>query len=160
MNPSIQIKQFVPSPVCLKCDGCCHYDLPESIWRPKWDKAQFVDDHDYITTIQDCGDHLCRFFNKGDKTCRVYEDRPFECALYPFVLSSKGQGIDLYVHLACPYIQDNQTNPQLTAYIDYLKDFFAKAETLGFLKRQRHLIHDYTPALVELQYVLTIPATF
>ncbi len=154
----ILIKQFVPSHVCLKCEGCCRYDLSDSMWRPKWDKKEFVDDNDYVTTIQDCGKHLCRFLDKADNTCKAYTDRPFECALYPFVLSSSGDAIQVYVHLACPYIQDHQTDPALQGYMDYLKQFFNEPQTLDFLKRQRHLIHDYSPAMMELQYVFTIQA--
>ena len=154
---NIALEQFVPSHVCLKCEGCCRYASEDSLWRPKWDKKEFVDDQDYVTTIQDCGKHLCRFLNKGDNTCLVYSARPFECALYPFILSKKGKTIEVYVHLACPYVQDNQANPALDQYITYLRDFFKTPETIAFLKRQRHLIHDYASVMVELQHVFTIP---
>lgn len=155
----ILIKQFVPSHVCLKCDGCCRYQMPDSMWRPKWDKNEFVDDNDFVTTIQECGQHLCRFLNKSDNTCRVYEERPFECALYPFILSKQGQEILVYVHLACPYIQDQQASVELIQFKDYLKALFQSPHMVEFLKKQQYLLHDYTKALDELQYVFTIQTT-
>ncbi len=158
MSHQIQLKQYVPSHICLKCEGCCRYETDDSMWRPKWDKRQFVDSQDYVTTIVECGKHLCRFLNKGDNTCKVYDDRPFECVLYPFVLSQTPEGLHVYVHLACPYIQDTQAGPALEAYKEYLRTFFQSADMIDFLKRSRHLIHDYTPALLELQHVFTLQA--
>ena len=155
---NIHLKQFVPSGVCLKCDGCCRFQSADSLWRPKWDKREFVDDQDYVTTIVDCGKHLCRFLNKADSTCRVYSDRPFECALYPFLLSRTAKGVSLYVHLACPYVQDMQTSKELQEYMLYLQDFFAMPATLNFLKHNTHLIHDYSLHEEEMKYVLTIQA--
>ena len=31
----VSLKQFVPSEVCLKCNGCCRYKQADSVWRPK-----------------------------------------------------------------------------------------------------------------------------
>ncbi len=162
-----QLKQFVPSAVCLACDGCCRFKSADSAWRPRLgalEKAemanaaagQFVDDNNYIKTIEDCGNQLCRFFNKTDSTCQVYAKRPFECALYPFILSQSAQGVAVYVHLACPYVQDMQADPALQAYVDYLRQFFNAPATVEFLKRNSSLLHDYTPFEVELQYLFII----
>lgn len=157
-NASLELKQFVPSSVCLQCEGCCRYESADSLWRPKWDKREFLDDNDYITTIQECGKHLCRFLNTKDNTCRVYAERPFECALYPFVLSLNKGKVEVHLHLACPYVQDNQDTGAIEGYIDHLKQFFQGPECIAFLKRQRHLIHDYAPVALELKYVFTIQA--
>jgi len=151
------LKQFVPSSVCLKCEGCCRFQSAGSIWRPKWDRKEFTDDHDYVTTIQDCGQHLCRFFNKADSACRVYNDRPFECVLYPFLLSKHPNGVKVYVHLACPYIQEKQADPALEHYVEYLRGFFAQQGTVDFLKRNSRLVHDYAPVENELRYLFDLP---
>ena len=156
MSP--QLEQFVPSHVCLKCDGCCRFQGADSRWRPRYDKREFVDADDYVTTIVDCGKHLCRFLNKADSTCRIYADRPFECALYPFLLSRDEKGIDVYVHLACPYIQDMEQSVELKEYMTYLKQFFTKQETVDFLKNNKHLLGDYTPYLQEMLHVFKLEA--
>lgn len=153
---SPNLKQFVPSHICLKCEGCCRFQTQDSIWRPKWNKKDFIDEGHYVTTIADCGKHYCRFFNSSDSTCRTYHDRPFECSLYPFLLSRTSAGVDLYVHLACPYIQDTQGNPEVEEYTAYLKEFFRQPGTRDFLCRNTHLIHDYTPVHNELQFLFTI----
>jgi uncharacterized protein len=152
----MNLKQFVPSNVCLKCEGCCRFQSENSMWRPKWDKREFIDDQDYVTTIHECGQHLCRFFNKGDSSCHTYHDRPFECELYPFLLSKTSDGIKVFVHLACPYVQEHQADPALEEYVSYLREFFAQSSTVDFLKRNSRLLHDYTPVTVELQYLFTL----
>ena len=166
MSP-LDLQQFVPSHVCLKCDGCCRFKTADSSWRPKVGQeekakigmaagADFTDAQAYIKTIEDCGNQLCRFFNKGDSTCQIYDRRPLECALYPFILSKHAQGVQVYVHLACPYIQDHQSDVALENYIDYLRTFFAAEGTRDFLRKNRGLLHDYTPFDMELKFLFTL----
>ncbi len=154
------LRQFVPSAFCLECRGCCRFQESQSPWRPKTGieeaAAMHSDKEGYITTIQECGKALCRFLDPATQHCRIYESRPFECALYPFILSSQGNGIDVYVHLACPYIQEQQSSPELTAYIAYLREFFNHQETRAFLKANRRLIHDYTPQEMELMLLFRL----
>lgn len=154
----LSLKQFVPSSVCLQCEGCCRFQAADSAWRPKFDKKEFTDDQHYITTIADCGKHLCRFFNKADSTCRVYHDRPFECSLYPFLLSQEDDGLKVYVHLACPHIQTHQNDPVLKEYIEYLKAFFLQPGTADFLRRNRPYTQNYQPMAEETLYLFTLPA--
>ncbi len=155
LSPSLQ--QFVPSSVCLKCEGCCRFQAADSLWRPKWDKKEFIDDHNYVSTIADCGKHLCRFFNKQDSTCRTYRERPFDCELYPFLLSQGHTGIDVHVHLACPYIQDHEADAALHQYVQYLRLFFARPDIRDFLKRHRSLVQDYGPVVAETRFLFTLP---
>ena len=161
-----QLEQFVPSSVCLKCDGCCRFKSVDSPWRPKVGQAEnlalkapetdVLDDQGYIKAIGDCGNHLCRFFNKADSTCRVYDQRPFECALYPFILSRSPEGVQAHVHLACPYVQDHHHTKAFEDYAAYLKGFFHRPETRDFLRRNSNFIHDYSIFQPELQYLFTI----
>jgi len=83
----LSLKQFVPSEVCLKCNGCCRYKEADSAWRPKLGlrdqvgladlitAGDILDAQAYITTIQSCGEHFCRFLNAKDNTCGVYVNR-------------------------------------------------------------------------------------
>ena len=161
------LQQFVPSEICLKCQGCCRFKSMDSPWRPKVGEAEknvlalritgnFTDDQNYIQAIEDCGNHFCRFFNQSDSTCQVYTQRPFECALYPFILSKSIQGIAVYVHLACPFVQDHQSDELTRRYINYLQEFFHLPQTKDFLKRNQRLLHDYFPFEAELQFLFTI----
>lgn len=159
MFNQFQLKQFVPSSVCLQCEGCCRFQLAESPWRPKVGEGEAqegVDQAGYLKTTAQDGHYNCVFFNKKDSTCGIYGHRPFECALYPFVLSKSKRGLELYVHLACPYIQEHHLNPDLKIHTDYLKVFFAQAQVKDFLKHNSRLLYDYTPYRQELEFLFTV----
>jgi Fe-S-cluster containining protein len=149
MKTELSLKQFVPSTVCLKCDGCCRYKEADSIWRPA------TPDGDIKTTH--CGSgHLCRFLNAADNTCGVYAQRPFECSLYPFIISKTPEAVKLYAHLSCPFVQDHQPLPEFDAYVEYLKDFFSRPDIRKFLIDNKAMFHDYTPYAMELLYLFDL----
>ena len=160
------LKQFVPSSVCLQCDGCCRFKDEKSPWRPRLGKVDVnelalqltdssVDDRAYLNTIQECGRHFCQFFRSSDSSCRVYEQRPFECSLYPFILSKVEGKVKVYVHLACPYVQDHQ-DKQVDEYGAYLRELLNQTATQEFLTRNQDLFHDYTSFEIELKYLFDI----
>ena len=116
----------------------------------------WLDDDGHLRTLRRCGENLCRFFNPGDHICQIYDNRPFECALYPFVLSRSSEGVDVYVNLSCPYVQDTEGSAVLEGHIGYLKGYFQTPAVLDFLKRNAALLHDYSVFLSELQHLFTI----
>lgn len=148
----MEFKQFVPSEVCLQCNGCCRYKDTDSAWRPKLgahDKKGLgdlitangiLDEQGYINTIQNCGEHFCRFLNGKDNTCGIYTQRPFECSLYPFILSKAKDMVKVYVHLSCPFVQDHLHRPGYEDYISYLKSFFNLPGTKDFLSRNQDMV--------------------
>jgi len=168
----LSLKQFVPSEVCLKCDGCCRYKDEDSAWRPKSgaeDQADLaalitgrdvLDAQGYIKTIRDCGKHFCQFLNRGDNTCGIYAKRPFECSLYPFILSQTSSAVKVYVHLSCPYVQDHLPHADYDSYVAYLKGFFRREDIRGFLLRNRAMFHDYSPYAPELLYLFDLSSGF
>ena len=170
---NLQFDQFVPSEVCLKCDGCCRFNEPGTIWRPKMsdEEAVFVktsglaekilsvdmlDDGQFIRTKPGCGEHLCRFFDPKDHTCAIYHARPFECQLYPFVISRGENGTGLYVHLNCPHVQANQQKLYIRQYTLYLRNFLKRPEVHAFLTRNRNLLNDYSQYQNELEFVFLL----
>ncbi len=162
------LKQFVPSEICLKCKGCCRYKEADSAWRPKLgqgdqqDLAELITAHDvldkqgYIKTIQVCGDHFCRFLSGKDNTCGIYTKRPFECSLYPFILSQTPDAVKVYVHLSCPYVQDHLPHDEFEVYVSYLKEFFRRADIRGFLSANKDMFHDYSPYAPELLHLFDL----
>jgi len=162
------LKQFVPSEVCLKCDGCCRYKSADSIWRPKLGQGDrenlgtlinaqdTLDSEGYIKTIQSCGEHFCRFLNSKDNTCGIYTKRPFECSLYPFIISQESDALKVYVHLSCPYIQDHLPKDEYQKYVTYLKEFFDQPKTRAFLILNRSSFHDYGPYAPELLFLFDL----
>lgn len=161
------LRQFVPSEVCLKCDGCCRYKEADSAWRPKLGQdeqaglaalitAGDVDGQGYINTIKNCGQHFCKFLNGGDNTCGIYAKRPFECSLYPFIISQVEDVAKVYVHLSCPYVQDHLPQADFDAYVAYLKDFFCRGDIREFLLNNKSMFHDYSPYAPELLHLFDL----
>lgn len=165
---TLPIKQFVPSGICLKCNGCCRYKEADSAWRPRLgpdDRANLaalitagdvLDAQAYIKTIPVCGGHFCQFLRKEDNTCGIYTQRPFECALYPFILSQTVDALKVYAHLSCPYVQDHLPDTTFEAYVAYLRTFFDRADTRQFLSDNKAMFHDYSPYALELLYLFDV----
>jgi Fe-S-cluster containining protein len=158
-NMTHSLKQYVPSSVCLKCEGCCRFALSDSPWRPKTGQAEGINQIDpqgYLKTVAEGKHHNCQFFNKIDHTCGIYEHRPFECALYPFILSKTFLGIRVYVHVACPHVQENENKEEFFLYASYLKEFLKDPKIKEFLKRNDRLLHDYSEFHQELRFLFDL----
>ena len=110
----------------------------------------------YIKTIPAFGQHFCRFLNGTDNTCGVYARRPFECQLYPFILSVTADAVGVYVHLGCPFVQDQERTENYNAYVEYLKGFFNRLEVREFLTRNKAMFHDYSFYVPELLHVFDL----
>jgi Fe-S-cluster containining protein len=169
----IPFEQFVPSNVCLQCDGCCRFKEPGTIWRPKLTDEEtdvikrseladmifspdVLDGDQFIKTKPGCGEHLCRFFNPDNHACAIYDSRPFECALYPYVLSCTDKGIGLYMHLNCPYVEEHYQKETMKNYQAYLQVFFRRDDVVSFLKRNVRFLNDYAFYQQELELVFFI----
>ena len=163
------LKQWVPSDVCLSCDGCCRFKEADSPWRPKLsaeDKTkglaekifspEKVDAGGALVTVPCHGMHVCTFFKVDDNSCKIYRNRPFECELYPFILSRHDGRPAVYVHLNCPHVQQNRPGSRFDTHVEYLKGYFHDDSVLNFLKRNSSLISDYTQFQNELEYLFTL----
>jgi Fe-S-cluster containining protein len=101
------IKQFIPQEVCLKCQGCCRFKEQDSVWSPcllDEEIQNFLDKNIPplclsldkklmpIPNTQGQG-HICPLFDVQVNKCKIYEFRPFECQLYPFLISLRNKKI-------------------------------------------------------------------
>ena len=171
----LNVPQFVPQEVCLKCDGCCRFKEADSAWRPKvyadevyrWrqdrpalaDKIfslQTIDSQERIVAVKSKHACQCRFFDKKDNTCKVYEGRPWECALYPFLLVRKKDDIMLSVHLACPHIQNHHGDSGYEGFLGELKDYFAREDTKKFILNSFESFDDYAGYEDEIQPIAPV----
>ena len=168
--------QFVPSKVCLECDGCCRFKDPESIWRPKISKDEIfqvkarrsalvdkifskehIDRKGFVKTVKVKSKCHCTFFNPANNTCNIYSDRPFECQLYPFLLNKKGKDYySISVHLACPYVQKKRYSSEFENYVVTLKHYFAKEGVRAFFKKNVSLFVNYGEYADEIEDVFSI----
>ncbi len=163
-------KQFVPSEVCLKCDGCCRFKEADSRWRPYFSPSEIkiaalpslpdkvFGKHlvglDQRIKTTPCGQgFLCHFFNPQDNSCGIYHARPFECQLYPFILGKEDKNIILYVHLNCPFVSEHWGLGVYKEYAQYLVNFFDQSSVRTFLKENLSLIADYSAYRAEMDCV-------
>ncbi len=169
------LKQFVPSEVCLSCDGCCRFKEQNSSWRPKVSAEErqnivvdgvrlidkvfaqaLVDEKNYLKTVS-CHDFFrCVFLNSQDNTCGIYHDRPFECRLYPFILSRRNGQAVVFAHGNCPHVQQYRQHASFKDYVEYLRKYFAQKDVILFLQRNPSLIGDYSAYAAELEFLFTI----
>lgn len=160
-------KQFVPSRVCLSCDGCCRFKEQDSRWRPyitpgeqkaaakpapaeKIFRAGVVSPDGRITATPCASGFICHFFNAADNTCGIYHARPFECRLYPFLPGLKDGQRRLYGHLNCPHVQQHWGSTAYREYTEYLKEFLRRKDVGEFLKQNPGLFSDYSAYAGEL----------
>ncbi|MBN2831106.1 MAG: YkgJ family cysteine cluster protein [Candidatus Omnitrophica bacterium] len=156
------IKQFVPSEVCLKCQGCCRFKELSSVWSPCLldeeiisliDKEGIpaaslsIDRRLNLIPAENKEGFLCPFLKKGENKCQIYHMRPFECQLYPFLLSMRDKKILLTVDLNCPYVKDKIKSPEFNEYVDYLARYLNSPKQLCTLKENPQVIQAYEDVL-------------
>ncbi len=173
MDILLNLEQFVPSEVCLQCDGCCRFKEQESVWRPKMSEEEIQSgiksglaelilrknmdgESGYIKTVCSQGKHRCSHFEFKTNTCGIYSARPFECQLYPFVLTRRDQQAVVCVHRPCPFIQQEFQTEKFVRYVVYLKNFFLSSAVTDFLARNPSLIGEYKEYQDELEYLFSL----
>ena len=151
------IKQFVPQEFCLRCQGCCRFKEQNSAWLPclmdeeiqellarKIPPAAISLDKKIQPSAHPKGEgYVCAFFNIDDNKCKIYDCRPFECQLYPFLINMRGRKVILTVDLNCPYAKENLKSRQFKEYADYLISFLNSPRQIRLLKDNPQLLNAY-----------------
>ena len=94
--------QLVPSRVCLQCDVCCRFPEAGSFLRPYFtaeeiqravargiNPAHFPDPNGSQVSVvpNPSGEgYLCPAFDPATSHCRIYDDRPLDCQIYPLAV--------------------------------------------------------------------------
>ena len=102
MTPPITLPQLVPSRICLQCDVCCRFPDPDSALRPYFAENEITRalaggvegtafpnrrGSQVVLVSDPHGDgYFCPAFDAATSTCRIYEQRPLDCQLYPLAL--------------------------------------------------------------------------
>lgn len=156
------IKQFVPEEVCLKCRGCCRFSESNSVWLPCLLDEEIVgladkkgipavslslDKRIMPDALEGKEGFVCPLLNIEDNKCTIYNSRPFECQLYPFLLSLRQKKVLLTIDLNCPYIQDKINTQELKEYTRYLTDLLNSSQQLKLLKDNPQIIQAYAEVL-------------
>ncbi len=152
------IKQFVPQEFCIKCRGCCRFKEANSVWSPCLldEEIQELLDKKGIPAVSisidrrlrlianpDGADFICPFLGSADNKCKIYDIRPFECQLYPFLINLRKGKVLLTVDLNCPYVFEKINSQEAKDYIIYLTDYLNSPQVLKMLKDNPQLIQAY-----------------
>jgi len=150
------LEQFIPEQICLSCDGCCRFYQRHSCFRARvlneekelllqkqpCPKKTF-DKNNFIQTRKASGHFICQFLNESDNHCKIYEDRPLECQLYPFMFIREKDSIFLCIHQNCLFVQGKITEQWFSKHIDYVKEYLLKMGIFEILKQNIAFIGDY-----------------
>jgi len=157
MNPK-NIKQFVPGEFCIKCKSCCRFKDEISVWSPclleeeiqeLLDKKGIpsasitIDRRLHPKANPKGSDFICPFLAVEDNKCVIYEIRPFECQLYPFLINLRRGKVLLTVDLNCPYVYEKIDTAEAKEYIAYLTKYLNSPKILKMLKENPQIIQAY-----------------
>lgn len=113
------------SETCFSCRGCCIFHDADSAWLPYFnedeighaivagvDEASFPNRHGgRIVSVPHDDAVRCPALDPVTHACTIYNVRPLDCQLYPFILMWNAERkIVLALHEACPFVF-LQTNP-------------------------------------------------
>jgi len=156
------IKQFIPQEFCLKCQGCCRFREENSAWSPcllEEEIESLIDrtdipsvslgmDKRIVLAKNPAGEgFICPFLNISDNKCKIYQSRPFECQIYPFLISMRNKKVYLTVDLNCPYVKEKLNTKEFKAYLGYLTSFLNAPKQLKLLKDNPQIIQAYEEVL-------------
>ena len=178
----MQLKQLIPEEFCLRCDVCCRFPQAHTVWAPLFadSEIKYLVEKDILpplvftdyqkTKIANNSSNvsaqrinlikykdyfICPCFNPPNSKCKIYGNRPFECQLYPFLLTKKGDKFYLTQDKKCPYL-DGLEQSQLKEYVNYLKKEFRKEDVVFFLKQNLVLFTEYPAVDLKLLFPIDI----
>lgn len=170
------LPQLVPQEICLSCQGCCRYKEAEGLWRPKISLEELKGNEykidligalgkdAYINTVEEKGQNRCSFLDLKTNKCGVYTGRPFECRLYPFLLTpspslkekEKNGRVAVSVHLSCPYVQQSRYSAEFEKHVSILKAYLSGEGRARFLQNNPALVGDYSEYRGEIEELFTL----
>ncbi|MBI3990750.1 MAG: DUF2156 domain-containing protein [Candidatus Omnitrophica bacterium] len=137
------IKQFVSQDNCLNCRVCCRFPEQTSELRPFFCPQEIMPalkmgvnftslphiekiTHKHggikIGVVPYSEAYICPLFSPEKNICRGYEARPFDCRLYPFILTfNEGHNrVLLSIDIKCRFTREQLGSPAFAEYAGYL----------------------------------------
>jgi len=163
----MSLPQLVPSRVCLSCDVCCRFPEPDSFLRPYFtaeeiqravargiNPAHFPDPNGSQVSVvpNPSGDgYLCPAFDPATSHCRIYEDRPLDCRIYPLaVMWNEGRSqVVLGWDTKCPFMRDAVPS-EILAYAGTITTLLEREDVLTTVASNSQLIGRFQDDVVIL----------
>ena len=163
------MEQIVHHEQCLRCHECCRFRADrqdfapiftiEEVERiraagkalPEFTPFKATDNVLQIRLKQAENDdpvypYVCPFLDETDYRCTIYETRPFDCRVWPFIVLKEAEtGQVKLAHFtgsACLAVEE-ASEAAFEAYENYMKQFVTSANFLGFLRQYPQLIWDH-----------------
>jgi Fe-S-cluster containining protein len=165
--PPIALPQLVPSRTCLQCDVCCRFPDPDSALRPYFTEHEitcalaggveamaFSDRQGSQVLLVPASDgegYHCPAFDATTSTCRIYEQRPLDCQLYPLALmwdEPQGQVL-LGWDTKCPFMRE-EIPEEIQRHADRVLDLLDRPEIREQLILHPRLIGKFQEDVVVL----------
>jgi len=154
------IKQLIPQEVCLKCKGCCRFARKDSVWLPtllnqevaELDKLGLppalvsLNKKIRVASFPKEKTFICSLFNPEENKCKIYQHRPFECRIYPFILKQSAGEICLAVDTNCPFVEFHREETEFKEFAAYLIEFLQAPRQKAILKENPQAIGNYPEA--------------
>jgi uncharacterized protein len=165
----LPIPQLVPSKRCLSCDVCCRFPEKDSPLAPYFTAEEIRKATargilpERFSNQDGCkieliphpqGDgYLCPAFDPATNGCRIYEDRPLDCQLYPLALmwNPSKTAVLLGYDRKCPFIQETLFDDAPSDYARTLASHLESDETIEALRSHPGLIGVFQEDVMILQ---------
>lgn len=163
------LPQLVPSKRCLSCDVCCRFPEKDSPLAPYFTaeeirravargvSAERFSNPDgfkigLIPHPQGEG-YICPAFDPMTNGCRIYEDRPLDCQLYPLALmwDPSKTTVLLGYDRKCPFIQETLFEDSPWEYSRTMVSHLESDETIKTLRSHPGLIGAFQEDVMILQ---------
>ncbi len=162
------VEQIVPSTVCFACDVCCRFPEQDSALRPYFTKEEiraavargispeaFPDHAGSKIAVAPHGEdgYCCPAFDPQTGHCRIYEDRPLDCRLYPVAVmwDQAHAAVVMGWDSKCPFIRDSLDSPESRAYVERTFAFLESQETVPIFYANQQLIGAFQGDVIVLR---------
>ncbi len=161
------LPQVVPSSACFRCDICCRFPDPDSPLRPFFtgeeiaravnhgvEARAFSDVHGCQVALvpdREGEGFLCPAFDRESGACRIYEQRPLDCQLYPLVLmwSAGQEEVVLGWDVTCPFMRD-EIPESIRSHADQVMAMLAQRDPVQQIAEHPRLIGRFEERVVTL----------
>jgi uncharacterized protein len=161
------LPQIVPSSTCVRCDVCCRFPDPDSPLRPYFtdreiaeavdggvDEKAFVDRSGCQVTVVPDGQgegFLCPAFDVQTSHCRIYQQRPLDCQLYPLAMmwNAAHDEVLLGWDTKCPFARE-QMPESIRTHADRVREILRQPDTLTTVADHPRLVGRFQEDVVVL----------
>lgn len=162
------LPQLVPGSVCLRCDVCCRFPEPDSALRPYFTGEEIaravhggLDSRVFsnpegcqISLVPDAqgAGFLCPAFQSESGTCRIYDQRPLDCQLYPLALmwNATQDEVLLGWDAKCPFLQE-QVPESIRHHAERVLKILDRRETIQQIAEHPRLVGRFQEDVVQLR---------